>query len=265
MPNVRKNVIGNRYGRVVVLNDAEDGKRRHRRVFCRCDCGVEKVLSLDGLTKGTIVSCGCRMREIASIYRKTHGKRNTTEFNIWIGIKQRCTNSNNRMYPRYGGRGIKICDRWVNSFEDFLKDMGCRPSLSHSIDRIDNDGDYSPENCRWAIHVTQANNTSTNHMIEHNGETKSIADWARETGIPANRIQSRISRGWNFLDILNEPYVTPKRRAEKRNATLSVDERYRLSNHSKIAWSDPEKKKARIEKNAATRRARKPHPDTCDH
>lgn len=255
MPYVREDVVGNRYGRLIVLRNAPDRKRRHRQVVCRCDCGTEKIVFLDALRKGVTVSCGCRMREISGIYRKTHGRTNTREFAIWSGLRQRCINPNNPMYPRYGGRGITVCSAWMESFQAFFADMGERPSKSHSIDRIDNNGNYSPENCRWATQVVQANNKSTNHVIEHEGQAKTITEWAIATGIPAKRIQERIYRGWGFSDILAEPYVSPKRRGE-RMAPYTEERRNQIAQYSKLAWQDPEKKVARLKKRAETMRLR---------
>lgn len=127
-----------------------------------------------------------------NIKNRTHFKTNTPEYRIWRGMKSRCYNSNERAYPRYGGRGIKICDRWMDSFENFLSDMGERPSKDYSIDRICNDGDYSPENCRWATRKEQASNYSRNVLVEYKGETKTLKDWCDQFGLNYGTTRARL-------------------------------------------------------------------------
>lgn len=132
-----------------------------------------------------------------------HNRHNTTEYHIWEGMKQRCLNPNNPSYPNYGGRGIKISKRWL-SFSNFYEDMGDRPSSKHSINRIDNDGDYCKANCEWADYVTQARNTTTNKVITYNGETKCLAEWAEFFGVPYKRFASRYQQGWSFEELTSD-------------------------------------------------------------
>jgi len=124
--------------------------------------------------------------------REWHGLRKTTEYNIWSAMKQRCSNPNTTEYPRYGGAGVVVCDKWKDSFLAFYTDMGPRPTIHHSVDRKDNSLGYSPDNCRWATAIEQANNTKSNFCITINGESKTVSDWSRVTGVPSYVIRARI-------------------------------------------------------------------------
>ena len=127
----------------------------------------------------------------------THGMSRTPEYNAWSHMKNRCFNPNHKQYSYYGGRGITVCDRWLN-LDNFLADMGTKPSPKHSLDRIDNDADYSPENCKWSTRVEQANNKRNNKpLITIGNETYTIAEWAKKMGFNANVIQNRLDRGWS--------------------------------------------------------------------
>lgn len=130
--------------------------------------------------------------------RSYHGGTGTPEYITWSGTKNRCFNKNDVDYPYYGGRGIKVCERWlgVNGFSNFLEDMGERPTPKHTLDRKDNDGNYEPSNCKWETRLTQANNTRQNHILEFNGRKQTIAQWAREIGVSRDALKYRIYRGW---------------------------------------------------------------------
>ena len=131
-------------------------------------------------------------------------------YNSWQAMKVRCLNPNNKKYYRYGGRGITVCDRWMNNFSAFVEDMGERPK-GHSLDRIDNDGNYTPENCRWATHKQQCRNRSTNHLLVFNGKTQTLVEWAEELGISIKLIKNRQNLGWSTEKI----FTTPLRKIKK--------------------------------------------------
>jgi hypothetical protein len=189
--------IGKKFGRFVVESICDGYKNRSiSKVSCVCECGKRKDVLLRNVLNGKSSSCGCyrsqRIREIAT----THGLSNSRTYGIWNGMIQRCTNSNRRGFPDYGGRGIGVCQRWLNSFEAFLEDMGHPPSRKHSIERIENDGNYEPVNCRWATSREQSLNKSTNRWITFGGRTQCLEDWAKETGIDKTTIFNRLKAGW---------------------------------------------------------------------
>lgn len=152
------NLLGRKFNRLRVIEYTEERFRESVLWKCLCDCGSFCLATSYSLTHGNKQSCGCLQKERASESSSTHEKSSTPEYKIYIGMLTRCYNKNRNRYYRYGGRGIKVCDRWKNSFENFLEDMGERPSKEHSIDRIDNDGDYEPKNCRWTDKYDQAIN-----------------------------------------------------------------------------------------------------------
>jgi len=153
---------------------------------------------------------------------RTHGKRFTKVYRSWLHMKDRCLNPRSNSFAYYGGRGITVCDRWRDSFEAFYADMG-DPLPGLSLDRIDNDGDYSPENCRWATLRQQANNTRANRTITFNGKTRTLIQWARITGIDRGIIADRRNRGWPIERALTEPVVhTPQRMITSNGKTQNL-------------------------------------------
>lgn len=192
---------GDRFGRWTVISE-ETLIKSHKYVLCRCDCGNEKNVNLNSLLKGMSNSCGCWRREYISNknYKHGHAVRNATKerlYNIWIGMRRRCLDEKDKGYHNYGERGITICPEWVDDYDTFRTwayNNGYEDSLT--IDRIDNDKGYSPNNCRWVNMQVQSNNTRFNHHITYHGETHTIAEWGRIFGISANIIGQRLKKGF---------------------------------------------------------------------
>lgn len=188
------------FGRLTVVEKVTvNSKMRFR---CRCSCGAFIVIRSCDLLSGNTRSCGCLRRELLGDRRRRHGESsngNTScEYRVWCKMKSRCENVRNCDYHHYGGRGIKVCCRWSVSFENFLSDMGRRPSKLHELDRYpDNNGNYEPGNCRWATRRQQNRNKRTNRLITINGETKCLVEWAEVSGVGAGTILWRLDRGWD--------------------------------------------------------------------
>lgn len=183
------------------------GRRRPAIYLCRCSCGSWKLVRADALTRGTTRSCGCLQREI----RTKHGGTGTRLYTIWNGMKDRCANQNAKNYNAYGGRGISVCDEWSQSFEAFQSwamANGYRDDLT--IDRIDNDGGYTPENCRWATRRAQSQNTRQNVYVMYRGELLTIAEASRRSGIAQQTICARRRKKPNATE--EELFREPARR-----------------------------------------------------
>jgi hypothetical protein len=165
----------------------------NRYYLCQCSCGNEAVVMLSNLLGGRTKSCGCLNSELAAertrLRNTTHGMYGTREYNIWNAMVDRCTNEKHHNYGLYGGRGIEVCDRWFNSVENFYTDMGDRPP-GMSLDRIDNDGDYEPDNCRWATAKEQSRNKRNNRLIEG----KAMAEWCEDNNLNYNAVAHRLYR-----------------------------------------------------------------------
>lgn len=199
-------IEGQIFGRLKVL--AYAGKRGTRsHWYCLCECGNCSTPEVSCLRNGTTASCGCLGREHQRAATSTHKMSQTSIWQIWRGVKRRCLDPRVKGYKNYGGRGVKICSRWRESFENFYADMGDRPSRRHSLERRNNDGDYTPENCYWATDIEQHNNTRRSRFLEFQGKKQTITQWARELDINVATLYNRVKRGWNTTRILTAPVV----------------------------------------------------------
>lgn len=209
---------GDKYGRLTVIREVSpkvSSGNIQRCVECSCECGVVKEYRIYALRNGNTRSCGCLSKEVSGLGLRTHGLSRTTEYGIWQGILQRCFNEDSDNYRHYGGRGITVCDRW-KSFANFYEDMGPRPSLKHSIDRKDNNGNYEPSNCRWATPKEQGRNRRISYLVEHDGETKCVAEWAEHYGLSPTVLYGRLVQlGWTFEKAVSWPVF--KRSSTSRN------------------------------------------------
>lgn len=191
--------IGDEYGILTVVAElpiVTHGSRRIRVFQCQCECGKLTDVRLYNLRSGGVVSCGC------AHFKYKNGEHKSSTYRSWDMMKQRCLNPKDPAYHNYGGRGIKVCERWLQ-FKTFLEDMGERPSLEHSIDRYpDTNGPYAPGNCRWATRAEQNRNKRDNVLLTFNGETRCAADWADSVGINRSTFLHRLSRGYSIEEAL---------------------------------------------------------------
>ncbi len=194
---------GQRIGNLVIQKLAKKDKYGHSHWECLCDCGNKKIAAWSSLCDGIPSSCGCQTSKVRSEARITHGRTNSSEYAIWRGIKRRCYNPKNEAFSDYGGRGITMCERWLTSFENFFEDMGERPH-GLSINRKNNDGNYEPENCEWATTKEQQNNRRSNRLIEFNGRTQTMSEWATEIGLKHCTLWRRFHNGWSIEKCLTE-------------------------------------------------------------
>lgn len=207
---------GDRFYRLTVIDVAAPTVRTNgalRKCWqCRCECGGEIIVDQSRLRTGNTRSCGCLYRDSRQSCRVTHGQSGNATYRSWTAMKWRCLNPNNPYYSYYGGRGITVCERWRESFEDFLQDMRERPP-GHSLDRIDNDGNYEPGNCRWVLPAMQTENRRVTIWVEWRGERIRLTEAIRRSGISKDAVRSRLKLGWSLDDALSVPVKPYKKRS----------------------------------------------------
>lgn len=197
-----QNLNGIRFNRLIVLGYV--GRvGANNQWHCLCDCGLETIVSGGNLKSKHTISCGCFHKEQTSKSVKKHGKTNSPEYKIWSGMKTRCSDLSNE---KYGGRGIFVCERWINSFENFIADMGQRPSSKHSIERINNNGNYEPTNCRWATDIEQAWNRRNTRKDIFDGKIYSLKEISELTQIPKSLIIFRFASGKRGNELLKDKH-----------------------------------------------------------
>ena len=195
---------GDEYGRLTAIKFIYKNKLGYQCWLFKCSCGNKKVISINYIRSGVTKSCGCFRREqnaLLNLNNTTHGMSKTRTYISWQKMKGRCLDKDNRNYKWYGARGIKVCKRWLNSFKNFLEDMGERPS-DKTLDRINNDGNYCKNNCKWSTKKEQMNNTRKNIVLIYKGKTQTAKQWADELDINYNTIRYRIKKKWNIERIL---------------------------------------------------------------
>lgn len=202
----RRDISGMVFGRWTVTRIFRISKSGNSIWECVCVCGTKKNIVGSHLITGQSKSCGCLMAELVSKRNIKHGAskrgRTTTEYYSWNGLKRRCLDKTDENFSRYGGRGIRVCERWVHSFENFIEDMGIKPSPNHTIDRIDNNGNYEPSNCRWATSKQQANNRRNQVVLNFNGKAMGLYGWSEELGIRYATLWKRMNDGLPIEKIL---------------------------------------------------------------
>lgn len=222
---------GKRFGRLIALEYV--GRKNNRTLWkCRCDCGNESIAGYSNLVNGIKRSCGCLEKENLAYIQKhsCHRKSASREFEqtlsehplygLWSSMLTRCYNKSRNSYKNYGGRGIKVCDRWLpenKGFENFLNDMGSRPSPKHTIDRIDNDGNYCPENCRWATPRQQGSNKRTSIVLFYKGARVSALDVCDATGLKYQTLSHQLKRGYDINIIIENKGADFRQGKYKKN------------------------------------------------
>lgn len=191
---------GETFGRLTVVSEAERVKGK-RQVVCQCSCGKTTVVRVELLRNGKAKSCGCLRSEVVASKNHVHGKSESPEYRVWANMMQRCYVESSDRYKQYGGRGIRVCERW-HLAANFLADMGPRPSPEHSIERTDNDADYSPKNCIWATAQQQQRNTTRTSKIQFRGESWCLTDLEAEFGVSRSTIRRRLRLGMTIEEAI---------------------------------------------------------------
>ena len=197
-----RDLTGQRFGRLLVIERANSTRVKW---LCRCDCGKSKTIAASSLTCSVTRSCGCLSIETVKA-RATHSMCYTSEYEAWEGMKSRCYTESDDSFQHYGARGIKVCDRWLEAFQNFFDDMGLKPSPSHSLERLRIEDGYNPDNCVWGTPIDQANNKSTSVHLEYKGRSQTVKQWCRELNMDYKTVIARVSQyGWPAERALGTP------------------------------------------------------------
>ena len=202
----RIDLTGQRFGRLTVVGEGGRTQgRKSKKWRCVCDCGNESSVVAGNLKNGHTRSCGCLGDEQRARGPVKHGMFGTPEYKSWVGMISRCCNPTTTGYENYGGRGIKVCEKWRGSFQAFFDDMGLKPTKEHSLGRVDNNAGYSPSNCRWEDRFEQGANTRANKRVEIDGVDLTYAQWERKKGFRRGLVNNRIQLGWQPEDAVTRP------------------------------------------------------------
>lgn len=214
MPKLIPIPIGTKFNRLTLIKELPRRNERRMGLFL-CECGKTTAGAIHDVRYGHKNSCGCycarRTRETSTIHGETINRSKSAEYSAWCSMRDRCYRERNAEYHNYGGRGIRVCQRWLNSFSDFLEDVGRRPSPRHSIDRIDVNGDYEPSNVRWATDSQQVRNQRKQPRITINETTKLICEWSEISGISPKLISRRLKKNWPAEKAVFYPLIESKR------------------------------------------------------
>ncbi len=193
-----KDIIGKRFGRLTVIKFSHrDKSKKHIFWLCKCNCGNIIKTTKDRLQKGDTKSCGCLRKELTQLRFTKHKMSGSSIYHRWQHMKNRCLKIDDKAYKNYGGRGIKVCDRWLK-FENFYEDMSIGYKIELTLDRIDNNGNYCKENCRWATRKEQGRNTRRNKIITYQRKTLCMKEWAKELNMKYGCLWYRLNAGWSI-------------------------------------------------------------------
>lgn len=215
---IREAREGMKFNRLTLLKKLPREKYEHEKWLCECECGEIKEYFLKFVLRGTTKSCGCYIKDSIAGFNTTHGfagKNRPKEYGVWKGMVKRCHGENPEI--GYGDRKITVCERWKDSFVNFYQDMGPRPSDKHSIDRIDNNGNYEPSNCRWATSKQQSNNKRNTIIVNYNGKSVPLAEVCEKLNISYHTTRERLRRGWSADKALSTPILRKKPISENDN------------------------------------------------
>lgn len=213
LPVKTKNRAGERHFNIVIIGAASDRITRRLYWIYQCDCGTVERVETKALSKKKKCPKCAHLDQTAKVTKHGHAKekQRSSLYNTWLSMKKRCSNPADSSYPHYGGRGIKVCDRWLN-FENFYRDMHPKPSPSHQINRINNNGNYEPSNVNWVTPAENSNNRRSSVILSWQGKTLTLAEWAIEVNLPYSALKQRYKKGWSIEKMLTTPWLARNQR-----------------------------------------------------